>query len=68
MDDWRGCTLVNPLCPDDLCVLPPHKGWHCLSTMIEPGPVWSGMKRAAAGTSRENLIQLGCDKAAELKP
>lgn len=31
------CQLINPLCPDDLCVLPfGHKGWHQLGTMSEP--------------------------------
>lgn len=37
---WRGCWLVNPLCPDDLCVLPPgHRGNHLLMTMAEPMPL-----------------------------
>lgn len=38
---WRGCLLLNPFCPDDLCVLDPEEHtedtrWHQLETMIEP--------------------------------
>jgi hypothetical protein len=35
-EDWNGCLLVNPLCPDDLCWLPVVNGrqhqMHCLGT------------------------------------
>ena len=37
--DWQGCPMVNPLCPDDLCILPPRhpKHMHQLTTMVAPG-------------------------------
>lgn len=38
---WRGCELVNPLCPSDLCTRHAgHQGDHRLGTMAEPMPTW----------------------------
>jgi hypothetical protein len=36
--DWAQCPLINPLCPDDLCVLPSghvgtSEGYHVTGTM-----------------------------------
>lgn len=63
---WRGCNLVNPLCPDDLCVLPAsHRGPHQLMTDIEPGPHWKGIKRCARlkGATAGELVVEGCLRA-----
>ena len=54
------CPLVNPLCPDDLCVLPGgHLGEHQLETMVEPGPVSQIMFLMPQGTQRQTLIAAG---------
>lgn len=95
LSGYSDCTLVNPLCPGDLCVLwYGHKGMsegkHLLSTM--PGSAarpsderdtsypaddpesyvnevdMDVMFLAPQGTTEEELIQLGCDKADELWP
>jgi hypothetical protein len=36
-EDWPQCPLVNPMCPDDLCILPAghvgtEEGYHVLGT------------------------------------
>lgn len=64
MNDWQGCTLVNPLCPDDLCILPEgHEGYHQLGTMVEPQPLSRFMvlapTRHAKSWSRPELIEFG---------
>jgi hypothetical protein len=64
--DWNGCTLINPLCPDDLCILPPHKGNHCLMTMIESGLVSPLMHRVKGHRTYEELVQLGFQEAIKL--
>lgn len=80
---WQGCTLVNPLCPDDLCDLPPHhegteEGIHRLSTFIHPMEVASDMEMVwyVVGSHREiptnldeqDLRRLGHELAVELWP
>lgn len=60
MSKSYSCQLINPFCPDDLCVLPMnHKGQHKLSTMSKPGPV--NMRRATKGGpyTDEELIAKG---------
>lgn len=67
---WRGCTLVNPLCPTDLCVLPKtHKGLHKLHTSPEPEKLSKVLKRAHNRiTDPWELVKLGWEKASELWP
>lgn len=69
----RHCTLVNPLCPDDLCVLEyGHDGTdrheHCLRTMIECEGVSDYMYMAPRRTSKSDLIRLGAERASQLWP
>ena len=70
--DWQGCQLVNPLCPDDLCLLPQdHEGYHRLGTMAEPDEVSDIMFMAPPRKRRRSaseLYQLGWKKARELWP
>ena len=40
MTRWRGCLMINPYCPDDLCTLAPghEEHMHCLETMPQGEP------------------------------
>jgi hypothetical protein len=69
----KHCTLVNPLCPDDLCQLEyghegADRGEHALSTMIDCSAVSDLMFMAPAGTTKPHLMRLGYDRAMELWP
>ena len=56
----RQCPLVNPACPDDLCVLPAaHASLHQLQTMVEPGEVWDGMFLMSGNPRIRTLIDAG---------
>lgn len=77
------CLLVNPLCPDDLCVLPRNhpgtkKNEHLLGTMygsagLNPSPKYRlkmsrHMFLAPEGSTEDDLMELGCKRAEELWP
>lgn len=62
------CQLVNPYCPEDLCILPiTHKGFHHLGTMSEPTPL-PHMRRAIKGGpyTEDQLSNLGWELADKL--
>lgn len=69
-DDWQGCMLVNPLCPDDLCLEPAghSPGKHQLGTMRTDA--WTRIRKpmyvsTTASTSRD-LIEEGWDRQQQL--
>lgn len=61
MGRWNGCKLVNPLCPDDLCILPPHPQWpmHKLGTAGEPFVVSDVMFMHPEAQTAEDLVMAG---------
>ena len=63
LPDRRRCPLVNPLCPDDFCVLPAGhvgaaEGWHWLQTSGAAIKVSSAMWLGPKGSTRAHLMQL----------
>jgi hypothetical protein len=80
---WKGCQLVNPLCPDDLCVLPKNhvgteQGYHILGTTAWDNPLHV-TKRSVLfllqeetgderEVDREGLIRIGWTRQQELWP
>lgn len=74
---WRGCQLVNPLCPDDLCVLPKDhvgtaQGYHILGTTAWDYPLKLTKKSviffSEEELDQEGLIRLGWSTQRELWP
>lgn len=71
---WEGCPLVNPLCPDDLCVLPlghvgTEQGYHLLGTDAYDDPL-KLTKRSVlyleGPLPKEKLVKLGWKRQKEL--
>lgn len=66
---WKGCPLVNPLCPSDICCLDAdHEGEHLLTTELpeeahEKAPPFF---MALPGTSLDRLQRLARERADEL--
>lgn len=66
---WQGCTLVNPLCPTDLCVLPKtHRGLHKLHTSPAPEKLSKVLRRCNGITDPWELVELGWEKARKMWP
>jgi len=80
---WEGCQLVNPLCPDDLCILPKDhvgtkQGYHILGTTPWDDPLHVTKRsvmfllQEETGDSREvdqnDLIRIGWTRQQELFP
>lgn len=64
------CQLINPLCPDDLCILPHgHKGYHRLGTMSEPMKLdmrHTFKMHKGTSTNDDELARLGWEHAQRL--
>lgn len=81
-EDWwnakvpwgRRCPLVNPMCPDDLCVLPANhfgaaEGYHVLgTTSYSEAPKLPLEWMRPDGTSDEELIAEGARLQREMHP
>jgi hypothetical protein len=67
LGDNPRCTLVNPACPDDLCILPAgHVGTeekvHILGTDRYSEAVRYDFPMAPPGTDDEELVRLGWEE------
>lgn len=70
LDKWHKstCGLVNPMCPDDLCVLPPGhvgtaEGYHLLGTMSYSHACKFPSDRMTGRRNKGWLIQEGYRRA-----
>lgn len=74
VDRWNGCTMVNPLCPDDLCILPyghpgMAEGWHHLGTDVGPNQYELAELHPRGPNARpRDLVELGWKRQRELYP
>jgi hypothetical protein len=66
------CTMINPLCPNDLCYLPyghvgTDEGYHVTGTVpYDNAEKFKDFDMAPKGTSRDDLTTMGWDQAREL--
>lgn len=67
------CGLVNPLCPDDLCILPPGhvgtaEGYHVTGTTPYTHAIEFPLEFMTTRRNRAWLIQEGCRRAQVMYP
>lgn len=75
-DDWNGCPMINPLCPDDLCWLPyAHpgfdKGVHFLGTdadAVKYDPEIMKLHPRGPNATEVDLVELGHKRQREMFP
>jgi len=71
---WPQCPLINPMCPDDLCVLPAghvgtEHGYHVLgTTMYSQAERYPKDWLVYPGTSKEALIRMGWERQQRMFP
>lgn len=65
---WQGCTMVNPYCPDDVCVRPAgHRGGHTLGTMAYDEQTRRKFPMLPDGASYDEVVATGWDRARDLE-
>ena len=60
--DWKGCTMVNVACPDDVCFRQGgHRGGHQLGSWPWGEHTAAKYPMLPAGTSLEQIVEAGAD-------